>query len=242
MQASKEDPYTYQVDTVHPKSCAHHLIDNTGWIRESFCQWSHVRVSLPHLSLSHTYFIALEHCPRHRTVPRNANMVCTQSRYVCYPKPYVTLRVDPDRRWLGLPLSPPGTRIKTRACAGYTNKTCTLTFHACCSWLYRIRPAVAHQGFTALPTNPDVSVVGDSDVHAFWQKLIARIQLPSHQSKSSLQPYPACLASIWYPSCWSRFCGWVEDACGQWRSYSSRRPRSPYICSKHVDEKEGVCK
>jgi homogentisate 1,2-dioxygenase len=23
-------------------------------------------------------------------------------------------------------------------------------------WLYRIRPAVAHQGFTALPENPDV--------------------------------------------------------------------------------------
>lgn len=26
------------------------------------------------------------------------------------------------------------------------------------SWLYRVRPSVAHQGFTKLPDNPDVCV------------------------------------------------------------------------------------
>lgn len=103
------------------------------------------------------------------------------------------------------------------------------------SWLYRIRPAVAHQGFTPLPLNPDVGHQLPSQ-HFWVLTTSARIQFPNPQSESSCQPYPTCLAPFWYSRGANWFRGRTQDTSGKWRTHLTRRHRHSYLCREYLDE------
>lgn len=100
------------------------------------------------------------------------------------------------------------------------------------SWLYRIRPSVAHKGFTPLAVNPDVRIPFFSHWAGSKGLLIhpctVGSRLFSHESTCPSLPNPTCVASIRSATggLGRRLCERSEDAV--WRGFTGPARRTGY--------------
>lgn len=66
-----------------------------------------------------------------------------------------------------------------------------------CRWLYRIRPSVAHQGFTKLPANPDVSYI--AQLQSPFPLITFHMQLESNFSPLNPKVHISPTQLAWHP-------------------------------------------
>ena len=113
------------------------------------------------------------------------------------------------------------------------------------AWLYRIRPSVAHQGFTRLPDNPDVRsnpFVRARDPSSYTSYNIARVVLPSAEPEGARQPHAARVAPVRAAARQraGRLRAGPEDDRRQWRPDAARGARGAHVPREHVDGAQGV--
>jgi hypothetical protein len=129
-------------------------------------------------------------------------------------------------------------RAESKTAYVYAATTFTHDADRSISWLYRIRPSVAHKGFTPLAVNPDVRVPFLSHSAGSKELLIhpctVGSRLFSHESTCPSFPYPTCVVSIRSATggLGRRLCERSEDAmwCGfafpaRWIGYTHLRGR-----------------